>query len=80
MVQQLAEQLLALAQKEQDSLLLVEACRMLGSTLMFGGEAQQAVRYVSQGYNLYNLERHREHVQFYATDPGVVCLCYWAWG
>jgi class 3 adenylate cyclase/predicted ATPase len=74
---ELGEQLLGLAQKEQDSALLVEAYRALGSTLFNLGEFGAAQMHLEQGLTLYDAQRHRSHVFLYGgIEPEVFGLCY----
>ncbi|MFX1554476.1 MAG: AAA family ATPase [Promethearchaeota archaeon] len=76
---ELGEQLLTLAQKQQDSALLVGAYRVLGSTLFFQGELASAQKYVEEGIALYDHEQHSSLAFLYGADPGVVCRLYLAW-
>jgi class 3 adenylate cyclase/predicted ATPase len=76
---ELGEQLLILAQKQQDPALLVGAYRVLGSTLCFQGELARAQKYVEQGIALYDQEQHSSLAFLYGADPGVVCRLYLAW-
>lgn len=76
---ELGEQLLTLAQKQQDSALLVGTYRVLGSTLFFQGELASAQKYVEQGIALYDREQHSSLAFLYGADPGVVCRLYLGW-
>ena len=76
---ELGEQLLTLAQKQQDSALLVGAYRVLGSTLFFQGELASGQKYVEEGIALYDHEQHSSLAFLYGADPGVVCRLYLAW-
>jgi class 3 adenylate cyclase/predicted ATPase len=73
---ELGEQLLDLAQKEQDPALLVEAYRALGSTLCHLGELSAARAHLEQGIALYDSRHHHSHVFLYTTEPGVFGLSY----
>jgi predicted ATPase/class 3 adenylate cyclase len=76
---ELGEQLLDLAQKEQDPVLLLEAHRALGSTLFHLGELDAARVHLDQGLALYNAQHHHSFVFFYAgIEPGVFGLGYTA--
>ncbi len=75
---ELGEQLLGLAQREQDPALLVEAYRALGSTLFHMGEFDVAHAHLEQGMTLYDAHRHRFHVFLSNTEPGVFGLFYTA--
>ena len=76
---ELGEQLLGLAQREQDPALLVEAYRALGSTLFHLGEFGAAQAHLEQGLTLYDAQRHHSHVFLYGMEPGVFGLSYAAW-
>jgi len=74
---QLGEQLLSLAQREQDPALLMEAYRALGSTLFPLGELGAAQAHLEQGLTLYDAQRHRSHVFLYGgIEPGIFGLIY----
>jgi predicted ATPase len=67
------EQLLAEAQRENDAGLMLEAHRMLGSTLYYTGEFSAARAHLEQGIALYDPQQHRSHTELFGFDPGVVC-------
>jgi predicted ATPase len=69
----LGEQLLALAQQVQDTVLLVAAHRALGATLYFLGVFASAHRHLAQGMALYDPSQHRASVFQYGDDSGVAC-------
>jgi predicted ATPase len=70
----LGEQLLNLAQRLQDSDLLLEAHHTLWTTLLSGGELAAAQPHLEQGMELYDPQRHRTHAALYSGhDPGVCC-------
>jgi predicted ATPase len=70
----LGEQLLSLAQRLQDSDLLLEAHHALWATSFFGGELAAARPHWEQGVRLYDLQRHGTHAALYSGhDPGVCC-------
>ena len=74
---ELGEQLLGLAQREQDPALLVEAYRALGSTLFHLGEFGAAQAHLEQSLTLYDAQRHHSHVFLYGgIEPGVFGLSY----
>jgi predicted ATPase len=70
----LAEQLLSLAQREQDPTLLMVAYRSLGSTLFHLGEFSTAQAHLAQSLTLYDAQRHHSHVFLYGIEPGVFGL------
>ncbi len=55
---ELGEQLLSLAQQEQDASLLVEAHWALGYTLCHLGELREAQAHLQQGFALYDAQQH----------------------
>jgi len=67
------EQLLAEAQRQNDAGLMLEAHRMLGSTLYYTGEFSAARAHLEQGIALYDPQQHRSHAELFGFDPGVVC-------
>ncbi|RMF92199.1 MAG: adenylate cyclase [Nitrospinota bacterium] len=73
------ERLFALAQRLQDPALLVEAHRVMGTTLFFRGELLPAQNYLEPGITLYDRQQHRALAFLYGADPGVVCQLYTAW-
>ncbi len=73
---ELGEQLLGLAQREQDPALLVEAYRALGGTLFHLGEFGAAQAHLEQGMTLYDSQRHHSPVFLYGMEPGVFGLSY----
>jgi predicted ATPase/class 3 adenylate cyclase len=83
---ELGEQLLSLAQRVQDPVLLLEAHDALGQTFFCLGEFALARAHLEQGIALYDPQQHRSLAFLYGgEDPGVLCLCYagrvlWALG
>ena len=75
---ELGEQLLSLAQREHDPVLLVVAYRALGSTLFHLGEFRAAQAYLGQSLTLYDAQRHHPDVFLYGIESGVVALSYTA--
>jgi predicted ATPase len=70
------ERLLTMAEDLQDSALLVEARRALGSTVLWQGDFLLARTHLEQAVTLY--EQHPGGSVpwlFGGADPGVVCLC-----
>jgi len=76
---ELAEQCLHLAQRVQDSTLLVGAHYALGALLVWLGEFSPARVHLEQGIAFYDLQQHRSHASLYGWDLGVGCLWYVAW-
>src|SRR5713101_7983950 len=83
---ELAEQLLRLAQSAHDPALLVYAHLALGETLLFMGELLSVRKHLEMAISLYDRERHRAVIfQYYGLDAGVRCLslitpCLWHLG
>jgi class 3 adenylate cyclase/predicted ATPase len=71
---ELGEHLLRLAQREQNSALLMEAHHALGAALYFVGKFVPAREHLEQGIALYDLQQHRALAFLYGYDPGVACL------
>ena len=74
----LAENLLALAHREQSSDLLIEAHRYLGSTQFFLGRFDEAKTHLFTAKSLYDPNQHRSHAFLYAQDPGITAASYLA--
>jgi predicted ATPase len=72
----LGEQLLALAQRIQDTAFLLGAHSALGSTLFYLGEPVLAREHLEQGIVLYDPQQQRSHAFLYGQDPGLSCLSY----
>jgi predicted ATPase len=72
--QQLAEQLLVLAQDAQDTALRVVAHCALGNTLFLLGELAAARTHLAQSWTLYAPQQHDTHGVRYGLDPGVSYL------
>jgi predicted ATPase len=70
------EQLLALANHQQDPVLLVQAHRALGDTLYWLGELTPARAHLEQGLAFYDRQLHGSYVLQYGEDPGVICLSF----
>ncbi len=77
--QGLGEQLLSLAEREQDSACLLEAHRALGLSSFWQGALASAQLHLDQGIAIYDRQEHRSHAVLYGLDPGVHCLSYGAW-
>ena len=73
---ELGEQLLDLAQHQQDPALLLEAYWALGETLIWLGEFAQARTHLEQGITLYAPQGERFYAFLYGQDPGVLCQGY----
>ncbi len=76
---ELAEQLLALAQRVGEEDVLLAAHNVMGDTLIWLGEFASAREHLERGIALYDLQQHRSHAFLYGYDSGVHCLCFLAW-
>ncbi|MBI3325820.1 MAG: hypothetical protein HYZ81_03845 [Nitrospinae bacterium] len=70
---ELGEQLLTLAQRQQDQALLLIAYQSLGVTLYYLGELPPARAHLERGIALYDPQQHRSLAFRYGGDPGVHC-------
>src|SRR5262245_32522318 len=73
------EQLLHLAQCQQESTLILEAHRALGTSLFYVGELATAWTHLERGIAHYEAQQHRILTLRYGPDPGMACLAYTAW-
>ena len=76
---ELAEQSLALAEKEQDTARMLVAHSRLGSSLFFRGHLLRAEEHCVRGMELYDFDRHSSLAFVYGLDAGVPCLPIGAW-
>jgi predicted ATPase len=74
-----AEQCLAMAEKENDTSLLVPAHVAMGGNSFFSGDSIRARTQLERGYEYYDFQKHHSLGFKYGTDPGVWCLSYGAW-
>jgi class 3 adenylate cyclase len=73
---ELGEQLLALAESEQDPALLLMVHYALGVPLFYLGELVLAQVHLEHEITLYDPQQHCSLAFLYGQDPGVVCLSY----
>jgi class 3 adenylate cyclase/tetratricopeptide (TPR) repeat protein len=76
---ELGEQLLALAEREPDPMLLVQACHALGPTLFWLGELVSAQARLALGLAQYTPQQHRASLRYGGHDPGWCCWSYATW-
>jgi len=74
---QIAERMYSLAQEQNDSVLMIGACRALACTLYFLGDFESARQYARNGVQLWRLGAAQPYVEDYIA-PVVSCLIYWA--
>jgi predicted ATPase len=70
---QVGEELLRLAQREQDPIYLTEAHLTLGGALFCLAEFGPASELMEQGTDLYDPQQHHAHTALFAADLGVFC-------
>lgn len=72
---EIADQLLAIAEQQQDTDLLLEAYTAKGTTDRFSGpRLSDAQQYLEKALSLYDPKAHKSHALIYSQDPGVVSL------
>jgi predicted ATPase len=76
---ELGEQLLSIAQRQHDPLLLVEAHRTLGVISFWAAEMTAATTHFEQGVHWYTPQQHAGFVALYGHDAGVACLSWSGW-
>jgi DNA-binding winged helix-turn-helix (wHTH) protein/predicted ATPase len=76
---ELAQELLTLAKRGQDTALLVEAHLAAGATFDNIGEFGSARDHFDEGISLYDPEQIETHLLLYGHDPRVVLRCFNAW-
>jgi predicted ATPase len=75
----MAQQLLRVAESEQDTTLLVEAHFALGVAFVNMGEFRLAWEHLERGISLYDPRQQSAYLFFYGHDPGVVCRAFGSW-
>jgi predicted ATPase len=75
----LGEQLLSLAESQQDTTLLVEAHWALGASSFALGEVTSARAHLERSIALYDPHEHRPLAFLYGYDPGMSCQTVGAW-
>ena len=68
---ELAKQCLDLAERTQDSGMLLEAYRMLNATSYLLGDLISARDYAERGLTLYDPKQHHQNAFLYGQEPGV---------
>ncbi len=77
---ELAEQILTFARDTEAPALLLQAHRMMGTTLLWRGELTAAQSHFEQVIALYDPQHHRSHAfLYYGLDPETGCLSLAAW-
>jgi predicted ATPase len=73
---EVGEELLRLAQREQDPIYLAEAHLTLGGALFCLAEFVPASELLEQGADLYDPQHHQAHTALFAADMGVFCRAW----
>jgi class 3 adenylate cyclase/predicted ATPase len=76
---QLARELLELAERTDDTGLVLEARRASGITAMAKGELDEAERHLTTGLRLSETGDHSDHIHLYGQDPLVANLVQMGW-
>src|SRR5205085_8524301 len=66
----LGEECLAIARKERETAMLIEAHRVLGATAVYTAEHPIAERHLRDALKLYQPEKHRANSLLYGYDTG----------
>jgi hypothetical protein len=74
---QIARRAYSLAQKQNNSALMIRAYRMLAVTLIFLGDFESARRYAQRGVQIWRSVGVQSSVEEIST-PEAICLCYGA--
>jgi hypothetical protein len=72
---QIAERVHSLAQKQNESALMIGAYRALAGTLFFSGDFEAARKYAMRGVQIWRSGGAPSHAEF-LDAPAVVCLCF----
>ena len=75
----LGEECLAIARREGETAMLIEAHRLLGATAVYMAEHPIAERHLRDALHLYEPEKHRPNILLYGYDPGTTCNGYISW-
>ena len=73
---ELAEQILDLAESQQNTGFLVQACFALGLSLFIRGEFSAARKCLERGSVAYDHQQHSAYAFLYGNNPGVSCLSF----
>ena len=73
------QELLRIAQRACNPILLLEAHLTLGATFLWLGEFAAAREHLEKGVSLYDPQQLRSHISIYGLDPAMICLSYAAY-
>lgn len=76
--QEMADELLVLAQRLRDPDLALQAYQALGMTAFCRGTPAATLQHVEQATALYDRDRHHAHADQFGQDPGVICKAFGA--
>jgi hypothetical protein len=74
---QIAERIYSLAREQNDSALMIGACRALACTLFYSGDFETARHYSRRGVEIWRSQNIQPQMEDPDTPP-VACLCYLA--
>ena len=78
--QQLAQQMLQLAEESKDTALLLEANYALGDTLFWAGDFENSLQHLDRSLEMYDRPKHHSLAFVYGGyDPAVASLAFAAW-
>jgi predicted ATPase len=72
---QIAKRIYALAEEQDDSTLMLGACRAFATTLYFSGDFDTTRQYAMRGVEIWRSEGVQSPVEE-VMSPAVLCLCY----
>jgi predicted ATPase len=78
LARQLANELRALADQENDDALRLQACQALAVTALCEGNPRETVEQMERAEALYDSKAHRSNVRAFGQDPGVATFAFGA--
>jgi predicted ATPase len=72
---QIAKRVYSMAEEQNESALMIGACRALAATFFFSGDFEAARKYAMRGVEIWRSGGASSHPEF-LDAPAVVCLCY----
>jgi DNA-binding SARP family transcriptional activator/predicted ATPase len=70
-----SKELIRLAERRKDRLLMVEANYAMGVTMFWLGNFQPSRDYLERAIALYDPQDSRTHISLYSQNPKVICQC-----
>ena len=70
-----SKELIRLAERQEDLLLMVEANYAMGVTMFWLGNFQPSRDYLERAIALYNPQNSSIHISLYSQNPKVICQC-----